>query len=132
MIFLRFFANLIDIAVGTMLLIATMMFVFPFINRVIAYDMAAAVVCLVLYVGGLFLAHYPFMLVGQTIGKAFFGLRIVTTNHERQLTPAIIVSREVFGKLMTFYLMCLPCLFGKEGKHDEASQTKVILGRGKN
>lgn len=131
MFFLRLLANLIDIAVGIMALIGTMVYVFPMVNMAVGYDMAAAAISIVLYVVGLYLIHYPFMIVGQTIGKAFFRLRIVTTNHERPLTPAIIASREVFGKLMPFYTLCLPVIFGKEGKHDEVSQTKVIMSASK-
>jgi len=73
-----------------------------------------------------FMVQYPFLRVHQTIGKGFFGLKIVSTNEQRPLTVGIILAREVFAKIMTGYLLCLPVLVGKQGKHDEACETDVI------
>jgi uncharacterized RDD family membrane protein YckC len=67
----------------------------------------------------------PFLLVNQTLGKAFFGLRVVSTNSERPITPGIVLQRELFAKIATGYLMCLPVLVGKKGGHDVVTETDV-------
>jgi len=123
----RLLANFTDIFV----FIATVVFFFVFvIPRFVPEDgglgmpMAALVLSVICAVH--FLMQYPFMVMHQTIGKAMMGLRIASTNNERPLTVGIIVQRELFAKVFTCYFMCLPVLFGREGKHDEVCETEVV------
>ena len=71
----------------------------------------------------------PFWNVNQTAGKAFFGLEIQSSNADRPLTVSIIVQREIFCKLMSCYLICLPMLWGSPGGHEAATETQVVRRR---
>jgi len=124
----RLLANVIDIFVFGGLLITSYLFVLPFFMSILRMEEANTIlagVIILLVILGTFVVQYPFMTLNQTIGKTFFGLRIISTNPERPLTVSIIVQREVFAKVMPVYLLCLPVLFGKEGKHEEATETAV-------
>jgi len=85
-----------------------------------------AALSLILIVTTYFAVQYPFLKVHQTVGKGFFRLTIISTDEQRPLTISTILAREIFAKVMTAYLLCLPVLFGYEGKHDESCGTKVI------
>jgi len=130
----RILANLIDIIVFLAIVVAFLLFILPnFLPLFLppiedgsTTDYVVGGVTLVLIVVLTALLQYPFLRVHQTIGKAFFGLRIASTNKRRPLTVSVIVQREVFAKIMTCYLMCLPVLFGREGAHDTACETEVV------
>ena len=125
----RTIANLIDIFVFLAIVVALFMFVLPtFFPLPYGEDMSMVVagamfVFVILLTFGV---QYPFLVIHQTIGKAFMGLRIVSKNDGRPLTLGIIVQREVFAKVFTFYFMCIPVLFGREGHHDLACETEVV------
>jgi uncharacterized RDD family membrane protein YckC len=126
----RFLANIIDISVFFGIIVMTYQVIFPSVINVAGSDSEGSVLIaagLLVFVIALTSAlQYPFLKIHQTIGKAFFGLKIISTNDMRPLTVSIIVQRELFAKIMSAYLMCLPVFFGKTGKHDEAAETEVV------
>ena len=127
MIIKRLFANLVDIILFFAVIALYFTFLFPYLLRIMGEENAApAALSLFLIIGVYFAVQYPFLCVHQTVGKGFFGLRIISINHERPLTISVILAREILAKVMTGYLLCLPVLFGGQGKHDEACGTDVI------
>ena len=131
----RLVANVIDVLLFIVIIVAMFMLIVPSIQQFAGfYELAGveelppalAAAILVLIAGVYFGLQYPFLTNFQTIGKAFCGLRVISTNDERPLTFGIILQRELFAKVMSVYLMCIPVLFGREGKHDEACETKVV------
>lgn len=132
MLIKRLLANIIDMIIFFALVILFFLYVVPpFIEWQGTYELStlwafvSVVIVVMAYVG----LQYPFMQNHQTLGKAFFGLYITSTNDSRPLSISIIVQREFFAKIMTAYLMCLPVFIGKEGKHDHACQTKIVSKR---
>ena len=121
MIIRRLLANIVDIFVFFIVIIGFFVFVLPIFGEGIIAIVALMVASTLLP----FLLQYPFMKVGQTIGKAFFGLRIVSTNKNKPITPFVIFHREVMGKVMSCYLICIPVLFGKIGPHEVMTETRV-------
>ena len=113
-------------AVFFAILTVFVLYVSPIALNIIGNTTAASIVVFLLVsvlVAGI---QYPFMIVHQTVGKAFFKLKVVSTNDLRPMTPSILLQRELFGKVATGYLLCLPSLFGKVGGHDAVAQTEVI------
>ena len=126
LVFKRLLANIVDIVLFFAVFVFFFLHVHPVISRFIENTTVSAVIFLILMSALIAGMHYPFMIVHQTIGKAFFGLKIISTNDERPMTPSIVLQRELFGKVATGYLLCLPVLFGKTGGHEVATETKVI------
>ncbi|MCL2188121.1 MAG: RDD family protein [Defluviitaleaceae bacterium] len=123
----RLLANIVDIFVFIAIIVVCFQVIIPlFIPAGEGLSLPWAGVVMVGVCGATFLAQYPFMLVNQTIGKALFGLRVISTNDARPMAAGIIFQRELFAKVMTCYFMCLPVLFGQEGKHDEVCETEVV------
>ena len=126
----RLLANFIDLFVFFGLLVLFFLFALPVILSVLGMEEANLVIAgasFVIILAGVFLLQYPFMINNQTIGKALFGLRIISTEADRPLTVGIIIQREVFAKFFTCYIMCASMLFGsKEGQHDKVCGTKVV------
>ena len=124
----RLLANFVDIAVFLAIVMGMFIFVLPFfvdLTGVYEGSIVLAVGAFVLVPVLTFGLQYPFMLVNQTIGKALFGLRIVSTSERRPVTVSVIVQRELFAKVMSCYLLCLPVFYGRVGKHEEATETAV-------
>jgi len=122
-------ANFVDAFIFLAMVVLILMVVLPHFMPEDVPDvlgLTIAGVGLVLACGFTFLVQYPFLRTFQTIGKAFMGLKIISTNDRRPLTVGIVVQRELFAKAFTFYFMCLPVLFGKEGQHDVACETEVV------
>jgi len=129
MIFKRLAANFIDIFVFLAIVVALFMFALPTFfppadGEEMSLIMAGTGLALVVLLT--FAVQYPFLVMHQTIGKAFFRLKIISTNAQRPLTVGILVQRELFAKVFTFYFMCIPMLFGKTGQHDVACETEVV------
>jgi len=122
----RVCANFVDVVLFFTILVLLLLYVHPVVSGFIANPTVAAVVVLVLLVALVAMVHYPFMMVHQTVGKAFFRLKIISTNSERPMTPSIVLQREVFGKVATGYLLCFPVLLGKQGGHEIVTETEVV------
>jgi len=122
----RLLANFVDIFLFFAIIAMYFSFLFPLMPGSEGESFLLAGLSLLFIVAAYFAVQYPFLKVHQTVGKAFFGLKIISTNEQRPLTVSVIVAREVFAKVMTCYLMCLPVLFKGRGKHDEACETDVI------
>ncbi|MCL2016867.1 MAG: RDD family protein [Defluviitaleaceae bacterium] len=122
----RIMANMVDISVFLIVVILAFMYVDPQLSQIFGNSPVVAGILLVMTVVGTFILQYQFFKVNQTIGKAFFRLVIVSSNDARPLTPGIIIQRELLGKLCTGYLICIPVLWGAQGNHDIATETKVI------
>lgn len=116
----RLCAQLIDLFVAFGILVASFVLLRPVGGAFGAVCILLAALAAVTGVQLLFLRE------GQTVGKAFFGLRVVSTVPQRPVTVAILVQREVFCKLMSCYFLCLPMLCGQPGGHEEATQTAVV------
>jgi len=112
------------------LLIGGGMFMLPSLMSAFGYEgqlsIGFAFLFLVVLCVVTFLLQLAFMQQHQTIGKAFLGLRIISTNDDRPLTTSIIFQRELFAKVLTCYFMCFPVLIGKTGQHDIACETDVV------
>lgn len=123
---IRVFAQLIDLLAAFGIFLSSFLLLLPLLSRLTANTALCAV--LVLAVGLLLVvgAQRLFMAGGQTIGKAFFGLRVESEDPARPLTASILLQREVFCKLMSCYFICLPMLFGQPGGHEVATQTRVV------
>ena len=126
MIIKRILANFVDIFVFFALLVGMFLFAYEYVSVMFGSYIAAAWITLAIITAANFALQYLFLTTHQTIGKAFFRLKIISTDPRRPLTVPIIIQRELFGKIMTCYLLCLPSLFGREGKHEEMSDTKVV------
>lgn len=130
MTILRMFAQIIDLIISLavfVLLFKLVPFVFSSFGIIAGYQ---ALLTCVLTVLLLFLIQLPFLMVHQTIGKAFFALRIEPIDDKHEVTISIILQRELFLKLATLYLVCLPVLFGKKGAHELSTWTKITRTRG--
>jgi len=121
----RILANMVDILAFFTLLVLAFIYVRPFIEGFTDNHTFNAAVVIILVVAAAAGIQAPFLMVHQTLGKAFFGLRVVSTNSQRPVTPGIVLQRELFAKVATGYLLCLPVLFGKKGGHDAVTETDV-------
>ncbi|MCL2571909.1 MAG: RDD family protein [Defluviitaleaceae bacterium] len=122
----RVCANIIDIVLFFALLVMLFLHVSPVVSGFIANPTIAGVIVLLLLIAIITGIQYPFIKVHQTIGKAFFRLKIVSTNTERPLTVAIVLQRELFAKVASGYLLCFPVLLGKTGGHEIITETEVV------
>ena len=124
----RILANIIDLFVFFGIFVGSFIFVNPVLINDFQMDHGtAAAAVLVLICLATFAFQYPFMTRGQTIGKGFFGLYIVPDEeHRHEVSVKLILVREIFGKVMPVYLLCLPVLFGKRGQHEVMTGTDVI------
>jgi len=125
----RLLANVVDIFVFLAIVTAHFVFILPFAlpdshQDGISLPIAAGIMVLVILFT--FVVQSPFLKTHQTIGKAFFRLKIITENDRRPLTISIIIQREVFAKVMSCYSLCIPVLFGRKGRHDIACETNVV------
>ena len=129
----RLLANLVDITVFFTTVVMAFLYVHPFLHSFIAgfteNEFVAAVIMLILVAAVNAGLQYPFMVVHQTLGKAFFGLKVVSTNDQRPMTASILLQRELFGKVATGYLLCLPVLFRKPGGHEIVTETAVVANK---
>lgn len=123
----RVLAQLIDFVVGLFIFLAIFVWLLPLASGVIESSVLRAVLGLAAVIGINYLVHYPFMLTGQTIGKAFFSLKIISTDNIRTDLPIpVVIQREILCKVASCYLICIPVLAGKLGGHEEATHTKLI------
>lgn len=127
MIAQRVCAQLIDFLLGVLFLFAIFGLLMPVLAQVLPSDVLRGVLGLVLFVCGYYVLQYPFMQNGQTIGKGFYHLKIVSTDEIRKDVPvAVVVQREILCKLMSCFFICVPVFFGKAGGHEEATHTKLV------
>lgn len=122
---IRFMAQLIDILVCLGALMISYLGVLPVLFRFVGSAAVAGVLVLIIGVGLAVLMQLPFLRGNQTVGKAFFGLEIQSADAARPMTLSVLVQRELFCKMMSCYLICIPMLFGRPGGHEEATQTRV-------
>ena len=128
MLFRRVLANFVDVFIFLAITVAVFAFVLPFFVPIPEGEYMSipwAIFALIGVVGFTMAVQWPFYLNNQTVGKAFFRLRLKSTNDSRPLTTSIILQREIFAKVFTAYIMCLPVLWGSEGNHDKACETEV-------
>lgn len=123
---IRIAAQLIDIIVCFAVVVLSFMYILPLFLRFLS-STAAAVILLLLVIAVNLLIQIPFYKTCQTIGKAFAGLEIVSTDPQRPLTLTVLLSREILCKLASCYFICIPVLAGGRGGHEEATKTAVII-----
>ena len=123
----RLLANIIDVFVFFGIFIGSFMFVNPILIDSLNIDASVAAGAILVFIClATFALHYPFMTRGQTIGKGFFGLRIVPDEeHNHDVSVKLIIVREIFGKVMPVYLLCIPVFFGKRGQHEVMTGTDI-------
>lgn len=126
LILMRVFAQIIDISVYLITLVASYIYMLPYFLPFFKSDEMPSVILFISTILINFILQYPFLKVHQTIGKAFFRLKIHSTNPDRDLDVSIILQRELFAKLMSCYILCIPVLFGKRGGHEVGTETEVI------
>lgn len=122
----RLLAQIIDLFVCLAALVFSFGVLLPILLSVTANTAVAAVVVLLTSLLLAAVVQLPFLRVNQTIGKGFFGLQMESTNPDRPITPSIIFQREIFCKLFSCYLLCLPVLLGLPGAHEKATETRVV------
>ena len=123
----RAMAQLIDFVLGILMLFLIFGFVLPWIQPLIPNDIIRTLIGMFLIGLLYFLIQYPFMQNGQTIGKGFYRLKIVSTDKFRKdISVAVVFQREILCKLMSCYFICIPLLAGKVGGHEEATHTKIV------
>lgn len=126
---LRLFAQIIDWLVSIAALVFSFLFLLPLLKQLIPSTPVSAILTLITAILLAVAVQIPFLSVSQTLGKAFFGLEIQSCNEERPLTQSIILQREIFCKLFSCYLICIPMLWGKPGGHEAATETRVVRRR---
>ncbi|MBL1230199.1 RDD family protein [Enterococcus sp. BWB1-3] len=123
----RIMAQAIDFFLGILLLFVCFGLLLPQVKLIISNDVVRSILGMLLFVLAYFLIQYPFMINGQTVGKGFYRLQIISTDEERTDVPAAVVfQREILCKLMSCFFICVPMLTGKLGGHEEATHTKLI------
>lgn len=123
----RAMAQLIDFVLGILILFLIFGFVLPWIQPLIPNDIIRTLIGMFLIGLLYFFIQYPFMQNGQTIGKGFYRLKIVSTDKFRKdISVAVVFQREILCKLMSCYFICIPLLAGKVGGHEEATHTKIV------
>jgi uncharacterized RDD family membrane protein YckC len=123
----RIGAQVIDFFVGVFALFIVFSFVVNKMAWLIPSPGIRALSGIAFYIGIMYLIQLPFMENGQTIGKGFFNLRVISTDkYRKDVTVAVMIQREILCKLMSCYLIALPLLFGKMGGHEQATHTRVI------
>ena len=123
----RAMAQLIDFVLGILMLFLIFGFVLPWIQSLIPNDIIRTLIGMFLIGLLYFFIQYPFMQNGQTIGKGFYRLKIVSTDKFRKdISVAVVFQREILCKLMSCYFICIPLLAAKVGGHEEATYTKIV------
>jgi len=128
LIIMRLLANIIDLLVFFIIIVGAFVFVVPAVMHIGEGDELSifyAIVIMIAVIVAVTLLQLPFLANAQTIGKAFLGLKIVTTDPERPITTGVILQREIFTKVFPLYFLCIPVLFGKKGQHDVAFKTDI-------
>lgn len=126
MLFRRIVAQIIDILLMLAAIVFSTAVLMPAMANVVPDDVAA-IFALIISIALCVLVQYPFMLASQTVGKAFMGLEIHSTDEKRpDMTIGRFFQREILCKLMSCYFICLPMLASKPGGHDIASKTEVV------
>ncbi|MFV0361702.1 MAG: RDD family protein [Suipraeoptans sp.] len=126
----RVLAQLVDLIIGVLLLFVTFVYVTPFVSDIFGNAYVAVVAEIILFIVVYSLIQYPFMRNAQTLGKAFFSLKIISTDDIRHdVSVAVIVQREIFCKLLSCFFICIPMLTKRPGGHEEATHTKVISSK---
>ena len=123
---IRILAQLIDLFVCFAALMVSFVWILPALPPFSSSSVLSGILVLVLTVLLAVGAQLPFLKVHQTVGKAFFGLVVAATDSRYPVTLSLLLQRELFCKLMSCYLICIPVLFGKPGGHEVATRTKVV------
>ena len=122
----RVLANVVDIFVFMFVLVSSILFMVPIFLPYFEQAHVPAIASFISVILINFIIQYPFLKVNQTVGKAFFGLEIVSTDESRPVDVSLIVQREIFGKLATCYIICIPVFYGKKGGHEIMTETEVV------
>ncbi|MDR2938998.1 MAG: RDD family protein [Clostridiales bacterium] len=123
---MRVLAQFIDIILYFVIMAVLLLFVAPLLTRIVG-SLTAALLTFSLSVIIYFAMQYPFYTNLQTIGKAFFGLYIKPPVGILTSNFTLVFIREIFIKLMSLYIACLPVLWGGKGVHEKATKTEVIM-----
>lgn len=134
LIIARALAQMVDIIVYFIILALLGVVAVPFIESVFGNNLVTMLVYFLLSIVVTLMLQYPFLKNNQTIGKAFFGLSIESTDPDVEVTPTLILQRDILIKLASCYICCLPILAGKRGWHEDGTSTKVVITpkKGKN
>lgn len=120
-------AQVIDFFLAILTLFAIFGLLLPRLSGVLTNDIFRSLLGLILFVTVYYLVQLPFMQNGQTVGKGFYHLKIISTDEFRQDVPVVvIIQREILCKLASCFFICLPMLMGRNGGHEEATHTAVI------
>lgn len=125
MTFLRICAQLIDIIFSIVVFVISFILMVNPMSQYLGHLLGGFVV-LAFSLSLIFIFQLPFLTQYQTIGKAFFKLKVESTDKQRPLTMSILLQREIFCKLASCYIICIPVLFGKIGGQDIISKTVVV------
>ena len=119
----RILATLIDIVIFFIITVSGLVFVL----EIFPEGIIGAGLLFVFIIAINTILQWPFLMVGQTIGKAFFGLLIVSIKEGKEVTPSLIIQREIFGKILPVYFTCILIIIGKKEEYDKLSDTDVVI-----
>lgn len=73
----------------------------------------------------------PLVFWGQTLGKTFFGIRVVNADDSASLTSKQVIGREIFGKAISGLMLGIGYLMmfwnpKRQTFHDKICATKVV------
>lgn len=85
----------------------------------------SVLITFILYCIALLIISIPFFMNQQTIGKAFFGIKIESEENYK-IGITLLLFREIGIKLLSLYMVCVPVLLGKKGIHEIMTNTKVV------
>lgn len=122
----RILANVIDIFIYLVITIISYIYILPIFLPYFNSPTLPGILTFILTILITFIIQYPFLTVSQTVGKAFFSFEIISIDTEEKANISLIIQREIFLKVITCYIICLPVLYGKVGGHEIATQTKVV------
>lgn len=121
----RVLAQIIDLVFAIGVIVGTSMFL-PTVFSSIVNVWASAIITLLTAIILIFLLQYPFLKVGQTIGKGFFSIQVIEKETNQPAGISKMIIREIACKMMTLYLVCIPAITGKEAGQDAMAGTVVV------
>ncbi|WOO87089.1 RDD family protein [Mollicutes bacterium LVI A0039] len=125
MIIKRMLAELVDLVVNVCLLVFEVIFVLPLFEGLVKVPIIYLIFALGSFWALIILAQGLFWAQGESIGKYFMRLEVVTIVDNEKATFELMVVREFFVKYITFYFSSIPLLFGKESVQEKATGTLV-------
>lgn len=125
MLIQRALAELVDIMLNLFLLVVNVKFILPIFYGLVDIPLLYMILSLAMYIALIILAQGLFWSNGESVGKYFMRLEIISKGDDDDLTLELMIAREFFIKYISFYFSSIPLLFGKESIQEKATNTLV-------